>query len=286
MNPRQRPYSPAEKFGFLALALAALLWLFAPVLAILPLAAFLIACLLSPFFPASCFFLPVTSKGNSGQPWVCLSFDDGPNEFSTPLLLKFLRERGLAATFFVNGDKARRFPELIGQMAADGHTIGNHSKSHDNFLMFRGLRRIVAEIDETNHILAQLGLETAIFRPPVGIVTPRYAAAIAALGMTMVTFRRRPRDLGNRRLHGLAAGILSDIRGDDIILLHDALPRRGALADWLAELDALVSGIGERGLQIVSLDNLLGKKIMKRQNPGADILSFDLLGKATKDAMS
>jgi peptidoglycan/xylan/chitin deacetylase (PgdA/CDA1 family) len=172
-DPRQGRYSPAERFGFFMLTLAALLWFFAPVLVILPLAAFVLACLLSPFFPASCFFLPVVSRGKSGQPWVCLTFDDGPNEFSTPLLLNFLRQHGLAATFFVNGGKARRFPELIRQMAADGHTIGNHSKSHDNLLMFRSRRRIMAEIGDTNTILAQLGIETAIFRPPVGIVTPR-----------------------------------------------------------------------------------------------------------------
>jgi hypothetical protein len=102
----------------------------------------------------------------------------------------------------------------------------------------------------------------------------------------MVTFRRRPLDLGNRRLHGLAAGILSDIRGDDILLLHDALHCYGTVAAWLAELDALVLGISERGLQVVSLDDLLGKKIMARQNPGADMLSPHLLGKAAKDAMS
>jgi len=260
---RQRRYSLAEKCGFSAIALAAPLFFVAPALAIVPLAAFIIACLLSPFFAASSFFLPVVSRGNSGQPWVSLTFDDGPDPISTPLLLNFLRDRGLVATFFVNGDKARRFPDIIRQIVHDGHTIGNHSTSHDNLLMFRGVGRVLVDIRDTQDILTQLGIKTKIFRPPVGIVTPGYAPAMAALGLTMVTFRRRPRDLGNRRINGLATWILTDIRGDDILLLHDATPARASLAAWLDELETLVAGIGKRGLQIVSLDSLLGDQVME-----------------------
>ena len=261
-----RNYSPAEKCGFCAIVLA-LPWFFSwPALALPPLAIFLLACLLAPFFADSSFFLPVSSRGKSGQPWVSLTFDDGPHASSTPLLLDFLRRHGLTATFFVNGDKAQSLPDLVRQMLRDGHTIGNHSTSHDNFLMFRGSRRVMAEIGNTQNILAQLGIITRIFRPPVGIVTPRYAVAMAAFGLTMVTFRRRPRDLGNRRIKGLAAGILTDIRGDDILLLHDAPPRQAAIAAWLAELEALVAGISARGLSIVPLENLLGEKLMEMRS--------------------
>jgi len=264
----RRRYSLAEKCGLGAIALAALLFFFSPTLACWPLAAFVTACLVSPFFAGSSFFLPVASRGNSGQPWVSLTFDDGPNAVSTPLLLDFLSRHGLTATFFVNGDKAQSFPDLVIEMLRDGHTIGNHSTSHDNLLMFRGSKRVAAEIADTQNILKQLGINTKIFRPPVGIVTPRYATAMDALGLTMVTFRRRPRDLGNRRTKGLAAGILADIRGDDILLLHDAPPRQAANASWLAELEALVTGITERGLVIMPLDSLLGKKLMAMPGPG------------------
>jgi peptidoglycan/xylan/chitin deacetylase (PgdA/CDA1 family) len=248
--------------------LAIPLFFVTPALAIVPLAAFIIACLLSPFFAASSFFFSFVSRGKSGQPWVSLTFDDGPDPISTPLLLNFLRGHGLVATFFVNGDKARRFPDIIRQIVHDGHTIGNHSTSHDNLLMFRGAGRALAEIADTQNILTQLGINTKIFRPPVGIITPGYAPALAAMGLTMVTFRRRPRDLGNRRINGLAAWILTDIRGDDILLLHDAPPRRATIAAWLAELETLVAGIGERGLQIVELDRLLGGKVMETAKRG------------------
>ncbi|HBT97117.1 MAG TPA: polysaccharide deacetylase family protein [Desulfobulbaceae bacterium] len=263
---RKRRYSLAEKCGFCAIALAALLFFIAPALAIVPLAVFIVACLLSPFFSTSSFFLPVVSRGKSGQPWVSLTFDDGPDPVSTPLLLHFLRDHGLVATFFVNGDKARRFPDIIRQIVDDGHTIGNHSTSHDNFLMFRGVGRTLAEIGDTQNILADLGVDTKIFRPPVGIVTPGYAQAMAVMGLALVTFRRRPRDLGNRCINGLAAWILTDIRSDDILLLHDAPPRRATVAAWLAELETLVVGIDKRGFAVVSLDSLLGGEVMVKRD--------------------
>ena len=260
---RFRRYSLAEKCGFYAIILALLLFFLSPRLACWPLILFVVACLLSPFFSGSSFFLPVISRGGSGQPWVSLTFDDGPDALSTPQLLDFLRRHGLAATFFVNGDKARRLPDIVRQMAKDGHLIGNHSTNHDNFLMFRGGKRVMTEIADTQNILAQLGIETKIFRPPVGIVTPRYAEAVAAFGLVLVTFRRRPRDLGNRRIAGLAAGILADIRGDDILLLHDAPPRQATIAAWLIELEALIAGIGARSLRVVPLDDLLGERLME-----------------------
>jgi len=239
------------------------LFFLSPRLACWPLILFVAACLLSPFFSGSSFFLPVISRGGSGWPWVSLTFDDGPDALSTPPLLDFLRRHGLTATFFVNGDKARRLPDMVRQMARDGHLIGNHSMKHDNFLMFRGGKRVMTEIADTQNILAELGIETKIFRPPVGIVTPRYAEAMAAFGLVLVTFRRRPRDLGNRRIKALAAGILADIRGDDILLLHDAPPRQATIAAWLIELEALIAGIGARGLRVVPLDDLLGERLME-----------------------
>ncbi|MDR3090287.1 MAG: polysaccharide deacetylase family protein [Desulfobulbaceae bacterium] len=252
-------YSPAEQCGFLALTLAAPFLFSLPKLAIVPLSAFVIACFIAPFFSASRFFLPVISRGRSGRPWISITFDDGPNPDSTPDLLDFLRNRGIVACFFVNGEPARRFPDLVRQIANDGHLIGNHSTTHDNLLMFRGAGRVRKEIGETQKILAELGIQTKYFRPPIGIVTPRYAAAALAFGLDVVTFRRRPRDLGNRRIDGLARRILADIRGDDILLLHDAPPKKACVATWLAELDWLFAGLEARGFGVVALDRLLGE---------------------------
>ena len=58
---------------------------------------------------------------------VYLTFDDGPIPEATPFILETLRQRGIKATFLVVGDNVRKHPELLEQIIADGHVVGNHT---------------------------------------------------------------------------------------------------------------------------------------------------------------
>jgi peptidoglycan/xylan/chitin deacetylase (PgdA/CDA1 family) len=60
----------------------------------------------------------------------CLTFDDGPDPESTPGVLDALAAHGAHATFFVLGQKARMFPQLVTAILKAGHEIGLHGHSH------------------------------------------------------------------------------------------------------------------------------------------------------------
>ena len=61
---------------------------------------------------------------------IYLSFDDGPDEKGTPLLLDILKKYKARATFFVVGEHAEKHTDLLKKILADGHIIANHSYSH------------------------------------------------------------------------------------------------------------------------------------------------------------
>ncbi len=61
---------------------------------------------------------------------VVLTFDDGPWPGTTAAVLKALADQCLKATFFPIGKHATWYPELLKEVAAAGHTIGNHTWSH------------------------------------------------------------------------------------------------------------------------------------------------------------
>jgi len=63
---------------------------------------------------------------------VILTFDDGPWEATTPSVLKALADECVRATFFPIGKHATYYPEVLKQVADAGHTIGNHTWSHQN----------------------------------------------------------------------------------------------------------------------------------------------------------
>jgi peptidoglycan/xylan/chitin deacetylase (PgdA/CDA1 family) len=72
---------------------------------------------------------------------VAITFDDGPDPVFTPKVLEILRRYKITATFFLVGERVRRFPEVLGQIREEGHCVGNHSDSwrrtvqlgHDEF---------------------------------------------------------------------------------------------------------------------------------------------------------
>lgn len=64
---------------------------------------------------------------------IALTFDDGPDEIYTPMLLDGLKERNIKATFFLLGKQVEKYPDLVKRISDEGHIIGCHSYEHVNF---------------------------------------------------------------------------------------------------------------------------------------------------------
>jgi len=266
---RVRWVSPAAMTGFVAIALASILSLFHVGLAIVPLSIFVFLCAMAPFFPSRGFFLPVISRGHTGRPVVSLTFDDGPDPVTTPPLLQLLARYATKVTFFVTGKKAAQYGNLISEILAYGHDIGNHSYSHDNLLMLRRSEKVYREIEAAQVLLRRFGISPVAFRPPVGIISPRLSHALERQGLRCVTFSCRAFDGGNRYLRDLSGRILKKVKLDDIILLHDIRPKGAIDAEvFLQEMGAILAGLKDKGLQVIPLAELLGKPVMIRINGG------------------
>src|SRR5258707_5694664 len=59
-------------------------------------------------------------------PIVALSFDDGPHPRFTPQVLEILRQHDATAAFFLIGERAIRYPDVVSQIKAEGHEVCNH----------------------------------------------------------------------------------------------------------------------------------------------------------------
>lgn len=260
---RTNLWSPAEKYGFGALALALVLFFLQPALAVIPLAIFLLVCFGAPFFPRSSFFLPVISHADPETEGITLTFDDGPSPASTPILLDLLARHQLPATFFVVGENAARHPELIAAILAGGHTIGNHSLRHDYFLMLRTPKTLQSDIRATQVILAKSGVIPLVFRPPIGIIGPRLGKVLARENLRAVTYSCRALDRGNRDIRNLADRILRRLQLGAIVMLHDLPPLQKTQTDqWQQELDRLFSVL-KKEYQIVPLAEIIQGPVMR-----------------------
>ncbi|MCW5208080.1 polysaccharide deacetylase family protein, partial [Desulfobulbus sp. US2] len=167
------------------------------------------------------------------------------------------------ATFFVVGKKAARHPELIEQILAAGHSIGNHSWDHDYFLMLRSTKRIQQDLHNTQEVLARRGLRPLLFRPPVGITGPRLKNVLEEEGLIAVNYSCRALDRGNRNIAGLSEKIISRLRPGDIIMLHDLPAFQEEDSDLLyREFDCLFRMLAEKYM-VIPLEEALQRPVMR-----------------------
>jgi peptidoglycan-N-acetylglucosamine deacetylase len=119
---------------------------------------------------------------------IALTFDDGPNPRCTPALLEILARHKVRATFFMIGQHAAREPELVREVAAAGHVIGNHTWTHPKMSRV-SVRQNRDELERTSGELERiLGSPVKFFRPPCGARRPATLRIARELGLTSTTW--------------------------------------------------------------------------------------------------
>jgi peptidoglycan/xylan/chitin deacetylase (PgdA/CDA1 family) len=198
--------------------------------------------------------------GPADRPLVALTFDDGPDPRDTPRVLEVLARHGARATFFVIGERAARHGDLLGEMARQGHQIENHSYDHAYTTPVRGVARLRDDLLRTQEIIAAAtGRRPAWFRPPVGLLSPRVAAAAAAAGLRLCGYGGKARDgLAGTTVDDALRHLLPALRPGAVLVLHDAAERGGRRPIAAEVLEALLPQLAARGLRPVTLAELLG----------------------------
>lgn len=183
-------------------------------------------------FPGGLFRIP-----EEGNPKVYLTFDDGPIPEATPEVLDILDRFGAKATFFMVGDNARRYPDLLAEVRRRGHGVGNHTMHH-----LQGRRCPTGEYMEDVAQADRL-LKTRLFRPPHGLLRPSQLKTLREEGYELVMYDLITRDY-SRRLNeaDVVRNVKRYVRPGSIIVFHDSLKSIGKLRtalpevlQWLAE---------------------------------------------------
>ena len=99
---------------------------------------------------------------------ICLTFDDGPDPVYTPMLLDVLSKNHVPATFFVIGERAAAYPDIVQREVREGHSVANHSLTHPPISKVQGWRAHY-ELVLTDRVLRTVShVATRLFRLPYG----------------------------------------------------------------------------------------------------------------------
>jgi peptidoglycan/xylan/chitin deacetylase (PgdA/CDA1 family) len=206
------------------------------------------------------------------DPVVSFTFDDGPDEAWTPLVLEALAEHGARATFFVLGEQARRHPDLVRRIRSAGHEVGSHSDSH-RVLSELPIRAVRRDIRRSKQDLEQIiGEPIELFRPPFGFLSRGGYLAARSLSLDVVAWSCEARDWEELPIEELVENAFSRLRSGGILLLHDGLePAYGPDPPPLPTFDRanmvrrLLDEAAARGWRSVSVGELLEGRPVDRK---------------------
>ena len=186
----------------------------------------------------------VSERGRNGT--IYLTFDDGPKEGTTNIILDILKEQGIKATFFVtNGGP----DELIKRAYDEGHSIGLHTASHNYATVYASVDSYFNDLNLVGDRVRRItGLDSKIIRFPGGssnTVSRRYSVGIMSTLTSMVIergYRYYDWNLSSGDASGrsgiTAADIYNNVVGGlrkdrvNMVLMHDIKPyTRDALRD-------------------------------------------------------
>ncbi|HWG59628.1 MAG TPA: polysaccharide deacetylase family protein [Candidatus Acidoferrales bacterium] len=189
---------------------------------------------------------------------MALTFDDGPNPAVTPELLDMLDRHGASATFFLIGKRVRQFPDIAREIAARGHTIGNHTDAHPGLTLLSS-RRIADELSRCDDAIAEaVNILPRWMRPPFGLRGPQLQRVLRQRRrISVAMWSRWARDWKPQQTHTVIQS-LSRARGGDIVLLHDGDHRstRGDRRHTIDALDYWLPRWKQAGIGFVKLDEI------------------------------
>ncbi len=99
---------------------------------------------------------------------IALTFDDGPHPVYTPVLLDVLKKYEAKATFFVVGDHAVKYPQLVEQMVKEGHVVGTHHQQHISNCLLTPFGQKTQLHVSANTVEVITGIRPIYYRPPWG----------------------------------------------------------------------------------------------------------------------
>ena len=189
-------------------------------------------------------------QGRSDQPAVAFACNVFWGEEYLPQMLDILDANNIKMTFFIGGSWAKRYPDVLKEIAARGHEIANHSYSHPHPNRLNKQEN-QEQIQKTEKLVQEItGIKTALYAPPYGEFNDTVLQAAQELGYCTILWTIDTVDWKKPPVEILQGRVLSKLHNGAIILMHPTDPTAKSLSN-------LISEIHKKGYTISTVSSIL-----------------------------
>lgn len=179
---------------------------------------------------------------------IALTFDDGPHPVYTEQMLQLLDKEQISATFFLLGQNVEEYGDLVREIAAKGHLIGNHTYHHVQITTL-STEQACEEISRTNELIEQLtGKGTEYVRPPFGTWNEGLESE---LNLIPVMWTIDTLDWTTGNVDWIVNQVMKKAGENDIILMHDSFK------STVQAVERLIPLLESEGFEFVTVDEVI-----------------------------
>ena len=173
-----------------------------------------------------------------------------------------MENKQVKATFFLVGNNASKFPEVVKLVTSKGHEVALHAGEHKDFLKLNS-SELAGNISSGKKVLEELtGKPVKYMRPPHGFRDWAVMDAAFNAGLKVVNWNVIPRDWTNPGVQEIAERVCKNVTPGAIVLLHDGdAPSQTASRKQTVEATALIiDELRKQGYNFVTVSQLLERK--------------------------
>jgi polysaccharide deacetylase family sporulation protein PdaB len=193
---------------------------------------------------------------NTREKMVALTFDDGPNPVYTNQILDLLRKYNAKATFFVIGERAQQYPEILKREVKEGHEVANHTYSHiydfDN-----SPAKFIKELEHSSKVIKNItGYKPTLYRPVAGYYNDLILNTAVKNGYRVVlwSWTQDTRDWSCPGVNKITNNVVSDIKPGDITIFHDS---GGDRSQTVCALENILKHLNKEGFKCVTVSEMI-----------------------------
>ena len=203
---------------------------------------------LEPVLPAGTSSAEMTEVLESEKKKIALTFDDGPHPVYTEQVLQVLDQGNIPATFFLLGQNIEEHQDLVKEIDAKGHLIGNHTYHHVQVTSLP-LDQACEEIQKTSDLIESLtGKGTEYVRPPFGTWSEGLEDR---LNLIPVMWTIDTLDWTTENVDEIVCRVTEQAEENGIILMHDGYE------STVQALERFIPLLEAEGYEFVTVDQVI-----------------------------